>query len=232
MKIHLKTTTSTMDVARILIEKGVESGTVVYADYQENGRGRIDGRKWISNPNESLLATFIFKTEDIGFQITSFPLFAGYIVASIIKSEYSIDCKVKWPNDVLAGESKLCGIYTDCIDSYISCGIGINLNQTEFMQNHHRLPCSIRSITGKNADRDFILDLLISEFDKNIRENRWFSKFQNLLYRKGEVISVLEGLADCGNRIDGILEGIGEYGQMLIREANGNIREIFTAEIL
>ena len=74
MIIHLESVSSTMDAARALLPQAPEDGTAVYADYQEQGRGRVQGRRWDSPKGESLLATFLFKTESIAFPLSSFPL--------------------------------------------------------------------------------------------------------------------------------------------------------------
>ena len=230
MIIHLESVSSTMDAARELILRKPEAGTAVYADYQEQGRGRVQGRRWDSPKGESLLATFLFKTESIAFPLSSFPLYAGYVTARCLKRLYGIECQVKWPNDVLVDGAKISGIYCECIDNYISCGIGINLLQEQF-PSHRRKACSVKSISGKAADREELLKEMVKEFISNLKNSNWIKYFQNILYKNNQNITVLEGLADSGTSITGILSGIGEYGQMLIKLTDGSVKEIFTGEI-
>ena len=230
MIIHLESVSSTMDAARELILRKPEDGTAVYADYQEQGRGRVQGRRWDSPKGESLLATFLFKTESIAFPLSSFPLYAGYVTARCLKRLYGIECQVKWPNDVLVDGAKISGIYCECIDNYISCGIGINLLQEQF-PSHRRKACSVKSISGKAADREELLKEMVREFISNLKNSNWIKYFQNILYKNNQNITVLEGLADSGTSITGILSGIGEYGQMLIKLTDGSVKEIFTGEI-
>ena len=230
MIIHLESVSSTMDAARELILRKPEDGTAVYADYQEQGRGRVQGRRWDSPKGESLLATFLFKTESIAFPLSSFPLYAGYVTARCLKRLYGIECQVKWPNDVLVDGAKISGIYCECIDNYISCGIGINLLQEQF-PSHRRKACSVKSISGKAADREELLKEMVKEFISNLKNSNWIKYFQNILYKNNQNITVLEGLADSGTSITGILSGIGEYGQMLIKLTDGSVKEIFTGEI-
>ena len=230
MIIHLESVSSTMDAARSLLPQKPENGTAVYADYQEQGRGRVQGRRWDSPKGESLLATFLFKTESIAFPLSSFPLYAGYVTARCLKRLYGIECQVKWPNDVLVDGAKISGIYCECIDNYISCGIGINLLQEQF-PSHRRKACSVKSISGKAADREELLKEMVKEFISNLKNSNWIKYFQNILYKNNQNITVLEGLADSGTSITGILSGIGEYGQMLIKLTDGSVKEIFTGEI-
>jgi BirA family biotin operon repressor/biotin-[acetyl-CoA-carboxylase] ligase len=230
MIIHLESVSSTMDAARALLPQKPEDGTAVYADYQEQGRGRVQGRRWDSPRGESLLATFLFKTESIAFPLSSFPLYAGYVTAKCLKKLYGIECRVKWPNDVLVDGDKISGIYCECIDDYISCGIGINLLQEQF-PSHRRKACSVKSVSGKSADREELLKEMVKEFIFNLKNHNWIKYFQNILYKNNQNITVLEGLADSGISVTGILTGIGEYGQMLIKLSDGTVKEIFTGEI-
>lgn len=231
MIIHLESVSSTMDAARALLPQHPEDGTAVYADYQEQGRGRVQGRRWVCQKGESLLATFLFKTESIAFPIPAFPLYAGYITAKCLKKLYGIECRVKWPNDVLVDGAKISGIYCECIDSYISCGIGINLLQEKFDTSYRRKACSVKSVSGVVADREELLKKMIKEFILNLKNICWIKDFQNILYKNNEKITVLDGLADSGTSVTGVLSGIGEYGQMLIKLPDGKIKEIFTGEI-
>ena len=232
MIIHLESVSSTMDAARSLLSQKPEDGTAVYADYQEQGRGRVQGRRWDSPKGESLLVTFLFKTESIAFPLSSFPLYAGYVTARCLKRLYGIECQVKWPNDVLVDGAKISGIYCECIDDYISCGIGINLLQTEFEETHRRPPCSVKMITGLTPDREELLKEMIEQFILNLKNSDWIIDFQSILYKINHNITVLDGLAYSGTSVSGTLTGIGEYGQMLLKLSDGTIKEIFAGEIL
>ena len=231
MIIHLESVSSTMDAARALIPQKPEDGTAVYADYQEQGRGRVQGRRWVCPKGESLLVTFLFKTESIAFPLSSFPLYAGYVTAKCLEKLYGIKCQVKWPNDVLVEGAKISGIYCECIDDYISCGIGINLLQEHF-PSHRRKACSVKSVSGKGADREELLKEMVKEFNLNLKNSNWIKEFQSILYKNNELITVLDGLADSGTTVTGTLIGIGGYGQMIIRQSDGTVKEIFTGEIL
>ena len=231
MIIHLESVSSTMDEARRLIPQRPEDGTAVYADYQEHGRGRVQGRRWLCPKGESLLVTFLFRTESVAFPISGFPLYAGYVTAKCLKKLYGIECQVKWPNDVLVYGAKISGIYTECIDNYISCGIGINLLQEQFDPSYRRKACSVRMVSGMIADREELLKEMIKECMLNLKNSNWVKDFQSILYKNNQNITVLDGLADSGTVVSGTLSGIGEYGQMLIKLPDGSVKEIFTGEI-
>ena len=230
MIVHLESVSSTMDAARALLPQHPEDGTAVYADYQEQGRGRVQGRRWDSPKGESLLATLLFKTGSIAFPLSSFPLYAGYVTARCLRRLYGIECQVKWPNDVLVDGAKISGIYCECIDSYISCGIGINLLQEQFAP-HRRRACSVKTVSSQVADREELLKEMIKEFMLNLKNLNWLKDFQSILYKNNENITVLDGLADSGSAVTGTLEGIGGHGQLLIRLTDGTVKEIFTGEI-
>ena len=220
-----------MDAARELIKQNPPDGSAVYADFQEQGRGRVSGRKWMGKKGESLLVTFLFKTGSIAFPLSSFPLYAGYVTAISLTELYGIGCRVKWPNDVLVDGEKIAGIYCECVDGYISCGIGINLLQESFDPGWHRKGCSVKSVSGIVADREVLLKKMIEKFILNLKNFSWIKDFQTILYKNKQNITVLEGLADAGTSITGVLDGVGENGQMLIKLADGSVHEVYTGEI-
>ena len=87
-------------------------------------------------------------------------------------------------------------------------------------------------VTGLSPDREELLQEMIKQFIINLKNSNWINNFQSILYKNNELITVLDGLADSGTTVTGTLIGIGGYGQMLIRQSDGTVKEIFTGEIL
>lgn len=139
-KIYYKNETdSTMNDARNLICDNPESGTVVSAGEQLTGRGRVAGRSWQGGKDLSLMFTLLIKEAELPFYKTLFPLFAGFCIMNCLKKHYSIESSVKWPNDVLVKGNKISGILCENTDSFILCGCGINLNQTDFPDMNQKI---------------------------------------------------------------------------------------------
>jgi BirA family transcriptional regulator, biotin operon repressor / biotin---[acetyl-CoA-carboxylase] ligase len=127
---------STNTCARLLAESGVENGTVVFAEHQTRGRGRLS-RKWTSEKERNLLFSVILYPDFDERRYFLVPLMISVcIVKSIEELEFPVPLTVKWPNDVLLENGKkIAGILTEITHTYdgqprIVAGIGVNVNQT------------------------------------------------------------------------------------------------------
>ncbi len=237
-------TDSTMNDARTLIRNNPLSGTIVSAGEQLEGRGRIAGRKWLGGKNESLMFTLLIKEEDISFFKTLFPLYAGFCIMKCLEKYYNIESTIKWPNDVLVKGEKISGILCENTDRYILCGCGINLNQKDFHEfstssgksaagiqhSGARRPVSLYLLTGKETDPSDFLVKLLDIFSTEINECDWKDILEKRLYMYGENAVIREGIPGKTERIEGLIKGLGEYGQLLIEE-KGKLREVYSGEI-
>ncbi len=121
---------STMDEAHRLAEAGAPSGTVVVADHQLAGRGRL-GRKWTSDPDAGLWMTAVFRNVPAsGLDVLSIRI--GLALAPALDPFANRTVQLKWPNDLLVGGNKLAGIlvearWRDARLEWVAVGIGINL---------------------------------------------------------------------------------------------------------
>ena len=247
-EIYYKTVTdSTMNDARALIINAPESGTVVSAGEQLKGRGRAPGRRWIGGKNESLMFTLIIREADIPFFKTLFPLYAGFCLMECLEKYYSIESRVKWPNDVLVEGEKISGILCENTDSYILCGFGINLNQKDFNEfcdpegktddgirhSGARTPVSLYMLRGRDTEPSDFLIKLLALLKEKITDNEWKRKLEKKLYMYGENAVIREGIPGKTERIEGVIKGLGEYGQLVIAEKRGGkLREVYSGEII
>ena len=108
---------------------GAREGLVLVAEKQTAGRGRM-GRRWISAPGAALTFSVLLRAgaappSSLGWV----PLLAGVAVASALRQTAAVDARLKWPNDVLAGDAKLAGILAESWGDAIVVGIGINVSQ-------------------------------------------------------------------------------------------------------
>jgi BirA family biotin operon repressor/biotin-[acetyl-CoA-carboxylase] ligase len=125
----LESCTSTNDILLAQAEKGAPEGTLVVSERQHAGRGRM-GRSWISEPGQALLFSFLVRPPLPREDIATVTLVAGLAVTLALR-EWDIPVGLKWPNDVLLEEKKLCGILCEAQSSMhgiegIVIGIGVN----------------------------------------------------------------------------------------------------------
>ncbi|MFH1322773.1 MAG: biotin--[acetyl-CoA-carboxylase] ligase, partial [Methanobacteriota archaeon] len=161
---YFKETESTNILARDMAGS-VDEGTVVIAESQTGGRGRM-GRKWIS-PEGGIWFSVILKPKMEPLHAPRLTLLAGVAVAKTIRS-YGLLAKIKWPNDVLINGKKVCGILTEIgaeMDSiqYVVVGVGIDANvDTETFPGEVRdISTSLKNELGHDIDRvEFLQNLL------------------------------------------------------------------------
>jgi BirA family biotin operon repressor/biotin-[acetyl-CoA-carboxylase] ligase len=165
---YFKETESTNIIARE-IAGSVEEGTVVIAESQTGGRGRM-GRKWIS-PEGGIWLSIIIKPKIQPLYASRITLLAGVSVAKTIRS-YGLPAKIKWPNDVLMNGKKVCGILTeieaeiDLIDfCVVGIGIDANVDTESFPEEFRETSTSLKKELGSEINRVEFVQRLLEEFE-------------------------------------------------------------------
>lgn len=125
--LYFKELTSTNDYIKENIDS-LENKTIVFADIQTKGKGRL-GRQW-QTPTGNISMSMLFKNQKC--DISLYPLICGLSVSEVIDEVCGVNTKIKWPNDIILNNKKLCGILCESIISKNSvdviCGIGVNVN--------------------------------------------------------------------------------------------------------
>jgi len=201
---YFKEVSSTMDVARKLAQKGEEA--IVIAETQTKGKGRR-GRSWYSNRG-GIYFSWILRPTISPSHAHLVNLLAGLSVAITIRKLFNIDTTLKWPNDVLINEKKVCGILAEMeaeadIVKFIILGIGINVNND--ISGYIKSATSLKEQFGKNISKKKLFLQLMREIEKmqpylaNPQPiiNKW-KRFSSTLGRYVRIImqdKILEGQA-------------------------------------
>ncbi|MGM0770016.1 MAG: biotin--[acetyl-CoA-carboxylase] ligase [Halobacteriota archaeon] len=223
---YFKTVDSTNDMAKKIGLKA-EEGTIVVAEVQENGRGR-KGDKWIS-PKGGIWLSVILKPSILPAHAPRLTLMAGVAVANTMR-QFGVDACIKWPNDVVIGKKKICGILTE-MDAeadhigFVIIGIGINANipVEELPEELREGSMSLSSIKGERINRvEFVQALLRSLETEYLRFkvdgftkilDDWIS-LSNTIGRHVEVITPHK-------IITGIVNGINADGALIVENDEG-----------
>jgi len=171
---------STNREAVALAQGGVENGTVVVADAQTEGRGRL-ARPWFSPPGINLYYSIILRNVIAGDRLTEWlswlPLITALAAAEAIETVASVNVGVKWPNDLLIAERKVGGILCESATTERSglfqvIGVGLNVNGqlTDFPEEIRDIATTIRHETGRLIDRNRLLAQLLNELEACIEE--------------------------------------------------------------
>ena len=163
---------STNDLAKELARTGEEEGSVVIAEEQTHGRGRV-GRIWLS-PRGGLWFSLILRPNIAPEEAPKITLIFGAGVAKTLRRLYHIDASIKWPNDVLIQEKKVCGILTEVeaeldVLNFLVVGVGINANNTtrDFPEEIRTGATSLIEVLGRKVDRNQLLAELLNEFERS-----------------------------------------------------------------
>jgi BirA family biotin operon repressor/biotin-[acetyl-CoA-carboxylase] ligase len=184
--MRLESVTSTQDIARAL-----PIGSVVVADHQTAGRGRLD-RRWESPPGTALLVSFVVDPNPL------LSLAAGVAAAQAC----GVPVRLKWPNDLLLGGAKLGGILVEAMPAKAICGIGINLTWA---------PPGAAML---NQDRDQLLAKLLVELQgwSRAKPEVVLQRWRDLSDTLGRRVRV----ELSGNAVEGVAEDIGPEGQLIV----------------
>ncbi|MBN1695885.1 MAG: biotin--[acetyl-CoA-carboxylase] ligase, partial [Spirochaetales bacterium] len=217
-------------------------GTVIVAGFQEEGRGRLPGRRWYAEPDHNLLCTIIFSVSLVPFPLMRLPLLIGGAVALLCERDYGVDTGIKWPNDILAGGKKIAGILCESEKGYIYAGIGINCNQERFGSLIDARSTSLRNITGRSIDVFSLCEALLFRIKAMLEEKEWKNAIERRLLFRGKQVRVVRhhtgGETSKNNVVcaEGIVNGIGDEGALLLSTGasgrNGPPLRIISGELV
>lgn len=159
---------STMRRAAELAREGAPAGTIIGADEQTAGQGRL-GRRWHSAAGGGLYFTMILRPKLDAADLPVVTLALGLAVADAIQMFTGLPCDLRWPNDVLANGRKIAGILTQMHDAAVLAGIGVNVNQADFPEEIRGIATSIILETGTEHDRHFLLRAIAGGIDSHVR---------------------------------------------------------------
>ncbi len=220
-------TDSTNTLAKNAARKGEGSYTVYTAEHQTAGKGRI-GRVWTSSFGEAIQFSIIFRPNIAPSQAPAINFAAALGVCSGIKIAYKQDLRIKWPNDVVYGSKKVCGILTEMSADmdrveFIVCGVGINANQQSFPSDISDRATSIRQIVGEKIDRVRLAGIIIDEIVKYLDLYEKYG-LEHILPQYIEHSAVIgkEITIKCPNEeIIGVCTGFGRNGEIEVTTDTG-----------
>ena len=237
--IHsFNTVKSTNDIAHQLADKGAVEGTIVTAEKQTLGKGRL-GRSWHSPDKMGIYVSIILRPKFTPDQAPGLSIMSALAVAETLNEHAPKKVQIKWPNDILINGRKVSGVLTELSAekskiNYVIVGIGINVKQSEgdFPPNLRATATSLQRETAKEISRVDLTKLLLVNFENEylrykkdqlkkslVRIRKWSSLLNQ------EVTLRWNGAAITGTAID-----IDSTGSLII-ESNGNRMTISSGEV-
>lgn len=166
---------STNREATALAEAGVVNGTVVLADSQTEGRGRLS-RRWFSPPGVNLYCSIVLRetvpADRLSEWLSWLPLMAALAAAEAIRTTAGTQVAVKWPNDLLLADRKVGGILCESGPSFQIVGVGINVNglRSDLPAELQEVATTIYSETGRPIDRNHLVNAFLHELEACVQQ--------------------------------------------------------------
>lgn len=232
---------STNIIAYELAQKGMKEGTVILADEQVKGKGR-HGRHWSSPSKGGIYMSCILRPSIAPNEISRITLIAAIAVAQAIRDVTSLEVMIKWPNDIMIDQRKLCGILTEIkaeqdIVDFVVLGIGINVNVPI-----KQLPKGATSIKEELRHRGEKINLSRVELTKKVLER--LEEYYNLMKSEGfePIIDIWKDLSVMiGSRVKVSLHGktfealahdIDPDGALVVRTESGLLEKISSGDVI
>jgi BirA family transcriptional regulator, biotin operon repressor / biotin---[acetyl-CoA-carboxylase] ligase len=216
------------------------TGAVVVAGHQTKGRGRFD-RTWHDAPGASLLFSILLRHPHLPEAHSFLTLTPAIALAQVLEARYgqSVGIALKWPNDVLMNGRKVAGILGQTSAqgeravSIVGMGVNTNFRADALPEDLRSQATSILQESGQTLPREVLLAEILG---------RWEPLFDHILEgRTGVLREKWEAFGpSCGDPIHrtendtvlhGTFESLGERGQLIIRDMQGNLHEIFSGDI-
>lgn len=213
-----------------------DSFSVILADTQTAGRGRFD-RKWVSRNSRGLTFSLKIPLDTIPVENwCNLTQLMALAVTELLEKQ-SVFSLIRWPNDIIVGTAKICGILAETVTidgkSCIVLGTGININESrDDFANLDREATSLAILTNREYDIYPVLKDLLLIFAKLLSEaavsgfGPFISRIGTLLYRPQTPVKVVGG----DTEYTGTIRGLNAQGRILLDTVNGTV-EVFSGEI-
>lgn len=222
-------------------DAGAPDGSVYFADEQTGGRGR-GAHAWESPPASGLYVSILLRPRIAPADILWLSLAAGLAAQKAIREVTSLEADLRWPNDLLFGRRKFCGILTE-LNAEVTrvrhavVGIGINVHQAQFPEELRAVATSLHIETGREWPRQDLLLALLQSLDcevgalANSADPHLFARSMRERLEAGS--SWVRGKrvrVDEGDGFAGTTEGLDARGFLLVRTAAG-LRTVYSGGV-
>ncbi len=236
---YLEETGSTNDDCVRFLKEGAPHGIVVVAGSQSAGKGRR-GRSWASPANESVYMTLGLRPNVPTDRVSMLTLVMALAVARAVEEISGLDnARIKWPNDIVIGGRKVCGILTEMhmdgnrIESVV-IGVGINVGGREFAPELAQTATSLYMECGQKFERDILIARVLEHFewyyDKFVEKcdmSTIMGEYAEKMINKDREVRVLDPLGEY----TAVARGINEMGELLVEKEDGTTGAVYAGEV-
>ncbi len=251
---------STNNEAKRQAEIGAPHGLLVISEVQTAGRGRM-GRPWSSPAGSGIWMSLLLRPSLAPIQASGLTLVMALAIREAIVTLTGAECRIKWPNDIVADGKKVCGILTEMSAepdriNHVVIGVGINVTDDSFPEEIRDRAISIWQVCGQKIQRAELVAEILKTFERFYEHGqkiqraelvaeilKTFERFYEQYLQSGDMSTLLDAynaaLINCGQTVR-VLDPKGEYEAVargiipsgaLIVEKDGQTREIISGEV-
>lgn len=217
---------STMEVAKTMARDGCVPMTVVVAEKQTSGRGRLQ-RKWFSDPG-GLYFTMVLRPSVPVLESFKISFLASVTMAGLLQRMFDIDARVKWPNDILVDGAKLCGMLAEMeaeTDRVIFLNIGMGINVNNDPRPMEPTAVSLKALLGRDISRREVLAAYLDAFEERLAQidlDHVVGEWKKHTMTIGKAVRVVAS----NSEICGVAEDVDDSGALLVRQDDGTINRV------
>jgi BirA family biotin operon repressor/biotin-[acetyl-CoA-carboxylase] ligase len=229
---------STNDVALELGRRGAPAGTVVIAEEQTEGRGRL-GREWHSEKARGIYASILLRPAIAPSSAAMLTIVAGLAAREAVYRQTGLEPDIRWPNDLLLGGRKFAGILTEMQAQpdrveFVVVGMGINVNHEKFPEAIETIATSLRIESAREQSRLALLAGLLHELERHY--NRWMTDGAGPIVEQfSQVSSFARGkrvrVESAAESFTGTTDGIEPGGWLRVRRDDGRVEPVVSGDV-
>ncbi len=237
--IKLDATESTNQYLKeMAMKKQLEDFTVVSCTHQQKGRGQM-GNTWTSEKGKNLTVSVLKHFSDLDVsKVFYLNQAVSLAILKVLRNLAIPGVKVKWPNDIMSGNQKICGILIETLlkaNRLRSCiiGFGLNVNQTEF--GVLEKASSMKNITGQYYDLEPLLDQILDQLEQYLKfttasggQQQLRKEYESALFQK-DALSLFS--PTVGERFQGRILGVSEAGRLMVVKQDGVLTSFDNKEV-
>ncbi len=228
---------STNNTAKKFAEEDAPEGTVIIAEHQTAGRTRKH-EGWVS-PEGGIYLTMILRPDVTLLEASKLTIVTGVAIAKTLHDEFMIDVGIKWPNDILIGNKKICGILTEAVTDYdkvkavlVGVGVDVNINESDIPDELENIATTVQKETNITFNRAEIMRSFFKVFENLYEEYKKdnfkyiISEWRRLSSTTGNRVKVYKD----GKAVKADAVGITNTGALIIETDDGKIEKITSGE--
>ncbi|MBW2644888.1 MAG: biotin--[acetyl-CoA-carboxylase] ligase [Deltaproteobacteria bacterium] len=234
-----ETVDSTNIEAKRLARSGAPEGTIVLAESQSKGRGRME-REWISPRGEGIYMSVVLRPRILPEEVQKLTFVAAVALAFTLR-RIGITPHIKWPNDILVNGKKVAGILMeltagDGVADFVIVGIGINVNTSmnEFPLSMRNLATSINMVADRVVRRREIIKILLLQLEL------WYERFLTESFeivleawrRLSNTLGARVMVVLSDKKLEGIAERVASDGSLMVRDDKGKLHRVIVGDVV